>query len=562
VHIREIRGFNCRFWVELFRLRLTHSMAIRFACIVAALAVRGLAGCSKNESAPRATSAASTQILRLSQRNEPADLDPAVATLPDEFFIIRALSEGLVTPSPAGGQQPAAADRWEISPDHLVYTFHLRPDGRWSNGDPVTASDFVESYHRLLTPATAASKGALFYGVKNARAFLEGKLNDFSAVGFRALDDQTLAVTLEAPASAFLAYVASGPWIPVNPRVVAKFGRNWTRPENFVGNGPFTLTEWRPNQRIVVRKNPRYADAARVKLAEIQFIAFDTGDAEDLGYRAGQVDVTMAVPLTKIDVYAKERPNEFHRTPLAETRYLAFNTRRPPLDNPQVRQALSLTIDRARITDRVTHSGIAAADFLAPALMAGAAAAAPPEVTTPRADPGKARELLAAAGYPNGRGFPRLEMSCWSTSQLSTLEAIQEMWKTELGVEVSLTKSEAKVHQAALREGNYDIGFMTAIPDAADPLLILSYLTGASPDNYSHWVDPAFDDLITKARHAPDPATGRALMSEAEARIAAFAPIAPLYYNTQNWLQSPRVHGWHADALWTRFYKDISLEEK
>src|SRR5882724_10299578 len=249
-----------------------------FLCLFVALP----AGCRKKESAP-----ASAQILRISQRNEPADLDPARVTLPDEFFIIRALSEGLVRPAPGGGQEPAIAERWEISPEGFVYTFHLRPAARWSNDEPVTAFDFVESYRRELTPATAAPKAGLFFLVKNARAFATGAITDFAEVGFHAADAQTLVVVLEQPSPLFLAYAASGPWIPVNPRVVAAHGRDWTRPENFVGNGPFTLAEWRPHQRIVVRKNPGYFEAARVRLDEIDFVALDNENAEENAYRTG-----------------------------------------------------------------------------------------------------------------------------------------------------------------------------------------------------------------------------------------------------------------------------------
>ncbi len=195
--------------------RLASPAAWRWWTLGLALAA-ALAGC-----APRPPEAAPA-TLRIAQRNEPGDLDPARATLPDDFFIIRALGEGLVTPDPAGGEpQPAAAERWEVSPDGLVYTFHLRSGARWSNGEPVTAQDFVDSYRRALDPATAAPKAGLFDLVRGAAAFRRGELKDFAHVGFRARDAATLEVTLVRPAPHFLAYAASGPWIPVNPRVVA-----------------------------------------------------------------------------------------------------------------------------------------------------------------------------------------------------------------------------------------------------------------------------------------------------------------------------------------------------
>ncbi|HND62785.1 MAG TPA: peptide ABC transporter substrate-binding protein, partial [Opitutaceae bacterium] len=332
-----------------------------FALLLAAAAGFGLAGCGRTE-ADRGGA-----MLRISQRNEPTDLDPALATLPDDFFILRALSEGLVAPDPAGGTPvPAAAESWTVSADGRTYTFHLRPDGRWSDGEPVTADDFVASYRRLLTPATAAPKTALFDLVRGARDFAAGVTSDFDTVGFKATDPQTLVVTLERPAPRFLHYAASGPWLPANPRAVARFGRTWTRAGNFVGNGPFTLVEWSPHQRIVVRKNPAYHDAARVLLDGIQFVAFDNGDAEERAFRSGQVDVTMAVPFSKLDAYQRDQPDEVHRAPLAETRYLAFNTTKAPLNDVRVRRALSLALDRTRLVERVVRGGQEAAERMVP----------------------------------------------------------------------------------------------------------------------------------------------------------------------------------------------------
>jgi oligopeptide transport system substrate-binding protein len=315
---------------------LRHLFFCASLCVFAALQ----SACSKSEKSAAATAtAAPAQILRIAQRNEPSDLDPATATLPDEFFILRALSEGLLLPDPAGGAPlPAAATGFDLSPNGLVYTFHLRPAATWSDGSPVTAADFVASYRRILTPATAAPKAHLFYAVKNAQAFLSGAITDFSSVGFAAPAPLTLVITLAQPSARFPHYVASGPWLPVNPRAITQHGRTWTQPGHFVGNGPFTLAEWRQQQRIVVQKNPRYRAAATVRLAEIQFIRLDSGDTEERAYRAGQIDVTLSVPSTKIEPYTRDRPAEFHRAPAAETRFLAFNTTRPALADARVRR--------------------------------------------------------------------------------------------------------------------------------------------------------------------------------------------------------------------------------
>ncbi len=351
------------------RLRLSGPFALLFALLCVFL----LPACAKKHPAPPSDTA--PQVLRLSQRNEPADLDPATATLPDEFFIIRALAEGLVTAGPDGRTpQPAVASRWEISPDALTYTFHLRPEARWSNGDRVTSGDFIDSYRRILTPATAAPKAPLFFPVKNARAFAAGTLTDFSSVGFTAPDPRKLVVTLEHPTPAFPPLRRQRPLAARSPghRREAR-PRRGPSPRITSATGPFTLAEWRQQQRIIVKKNPAYRAAAAVRLDEIQFLRFDSGDTEERAYRAGQVDVTMSVPVSKLETYTRDRPAEIFQTPLAETRYLTFNTRRPPLDDPRVRRALSLAIDREKITALVLRGGQLPTTHLPPAVFPGGA---------------------------------------------------------------------------------------------------------------------------------------------------------------------------------------------
>lgn len=521
----------------------------------ATLALAFLFGCK-----PHADSTAPAEkILRVSQRNEPADLDPATASLPDEFFIIRALGEGLLRPDPTGGATlPAAAERWEASADGLTYTFHLRPGAQWSNGEAVTAPDFIASYRRLLTPATAAPKAALFFMVKNARAYATGALADFSAVGFAAPDPLTLVVTLERPMPQFPVYAASGPWIPVNPRIVERFGRAWTKPENHVGNGPFLLTEWLAQQRITVRKNLRYHEAAAVRLDGLQFTRSDDNDTEERAYRAGQLDVTMTVPQSKLETYARERPAELHRHLLAETRYLAFNTTRPPLNDRRVRQALSLALHRAELVSLVLRGGQEPAYRLLPPALRVAGDTATQLTGGPAEDAAAARRLLAEAGFPAGRNFPRLEVSTWVGSPI--VEAIQAAWKKELGIDVGLVTRDAKVHLAALREGNYDIGFITAIPDVADAANLLGDFTSDSPANYPHWTDATYDALCRRALTAPSAAAQAARLHEAEQRLIAELPLAPLYFNTHNWLMQPAVHHWQEDALWVRNYLGLSLD--
>ncbi|PTX92548.1 peptide ABC transporter substrate-binding protein [Opitutus sp. ER46] len=522
-------------------------------------------GCrEKSRSAPEG-------ILRVSQRNEPTDLDPATASLPDEFFIIRALGEGLLVPNPAGGAPlPGAAAAYRVSDDGLTYTFQLRPGLQWSNGEPLTAADFLASFRRVLTRATAAPKAHLFYAVKNAEAFVWGQVTAFDQVGFAAPDPRTVVVTLAHPNPSFPLYVASGPWIPVNPRAVAQHGRHWTAPGRYVGNGPYVLTEWRSQRRIVVRRNPRYHAPAPVPTAEIQFIRFDNQDTEDRAYRAGQIDVTMAVPPSKLEPYAVERAPELHRAPLAETRFLAFNTTRAPLSDARVRRALALAIDRDKLVTYVLRGGQhPATRYLSPALLAGsvlggergldsAAAGQPPHPDSPSPlsyDPTESRRLLAQAGFPNGRGFPALELAGWV--QNPVLDAIQQMWRQELGIEVRIVVQEAKVHLAAINAGAYDIAFVTSLLDVCDPVAALTDFTTGAPNNFPHWSSPAFDEAVQRASRTADP---RPDILTAESLLLESGAVAPVYFNVQNWMMSTRVEGWQQDALWSRRYNEVIVE--
>lgn len=496
-------------------------------------------GCSKHNPAP------AEHVLRLAQRNEPATLDPQQATLPDEFFIIRALSEGLVTPDPAGGPpRPAAAESWETSPDGLTWTFHLRTDAQWSNGDPVTADNFIYSIRRALTPSFAAPRAPLFFGLKNAAAYYHGAVPTFSQVGVAAPDAQTLVITLAAAQADFLQLAASGPWIPVHPASVERLGADWMRAGNFIGNGPFLLSEWSPNQRIVVRKNPAYRDAAAVALAGIQFLAFDNGDTEERAFRTGQVDVTMAVPATKLEAYRAMQAGILRTSPLHETRYLALNTTRPPLHDVRVRRALSLALDRKTLTGKVLRGGQQPAfNFIPPGLGSYQPATGLDENSE------AARRLLAAAGFPDGRGFPRLELTTWGAGT-AVLEAVQQRWRTELGIEVSLLQREARTHLAALVAGDYTVAFVTAIPDYDSPADLLTRLTTGNAGNYPHWSNVAFDQFVATAHP-----------HEAERVLLSELPLIPLYFNVRNYLLRPAVHGWDEDALWNRHYQNVYLDE-
>lgn len=504
----------------------------RISPFVAAFLV--LAGCHRDTSS---IPAASPTVLSISQRNEPSDLDPALAPLPDDFFIIRALSEGLVLPAMPGDSEPTpgAAASWDISADRLTWSFHLRPGLQWSNGDPLTAQDFIDSFRRVLSASTPAPRAELFDPVA-----------DFSAP-----DPLTVVVRLKQPNDHFLDYVASGPWIPVNLRVVSDWGTAWTRPEHFIGNGPYELVEWTPHQRIVVRRNPRFRDPSLVRVDELRFLHFDDGNAEDRAFQAGQIDVTMSVPIDRMPAYRQENPSPLCSAPLAEARYLAFNTERPPLDRPEVRHALSLAIDRDVLVRQVLRAGQEPAYSLGPPLNNAPEGAAENSLS-PSAAVAEARRELAAEGFPGGRGFPSLELAGWSgNAGNQVLQVVQQMWRERLGIQVTLINREARVHLAALQNGQFDIALVARIPWVDDPRDVLETFAPGNPNNYPHWRDYPFEQLV----QAGD-------LSQAKQRLDAATPGAPLYFNHHNWLMNPRVRGWQENAFWERNYLSLNVAGK
>ncbi len=528
-------------------IRRTAHRAVALVCI-GLLAL--LSGCGKDADSPDA------QLLRLSQRNEPATLDPQLATLPDEYFVLRALSEGLLVPNPAGGQPLAGvAETWSVTDGGRRYTFKLRATARWSNGEPVTAQDFIATFRRALTPTLGAPEARSFFVIRHAADFYRGKLSDFSSVGLSAPDPQTLVIDLEQPTPHLPALAASGPWLPIHPRTLERFGgltardALWARPGHFVGNGPFILREWRANQHLLVTPNPHYHAAARVHVAGIRFQIYDHGDTEERAFRAGLVDVTMAVPFTKLDNY---EPPIRQRQLLHETRYFALNTTRPPLDDARVRRALALAIDRTSLVENVLRGGHQVAlSFIPPGLggYQGEARLQPDAAT--------ARALLAEAGFPNGKGFPRLELTTWVNTPV--LEAVQQMWRRELGIETAIVQREGKVHMAALRSADFDVAFTPAIPGYDDvAALFEEFIDDAG--NYGRWQNSAFDALVREAGHTFNRDRRTTLYHQAEAILLEDAALVPLYFNAQNFLIAPRVHGWQTDALWNRFYLDVSLE--
>jgi len=527
-------------------------------CLAAAILA---AGCARRETPVAAGDR--EQVLHLGNLSEPKDLDPHQVTGVTEFNILAALLEGLVAEDPADLHPvPGAAERWSVSADGRAYTFFLRADGRWSNGDPVTAADFVFSFRRILSPRLGSPYAYMLYGLTNARAYHRGELDDFARVGAEALDERTLRLTLEAPIPYFLPLLTHPSWFPVHPPTILAagpidaVGAKWTAPGRFVGNGPFVLSAWEPGSRITVVKSPTYWDRAAVRLNAIHFYPIGDHQIEENAFRAGQLHVTGTVPIDRLDYYRRAAPELLRLAPYLGTYYYLLNVNRPPLNDVRVRRALALAIDREQLVRRVTRAGEDPAWNFTPPGAGGYAARARLQGDLPTA-----RRLLAEAGFTDGRGFPRLQL-LYNTSEghERIAQAVQQMWKTHLGVDIELVNMEWKVYLAQTQEGKYDLARAGWIADYADPATFLNLWVTGGGNNRAGWSNPEYDRLIAAADRTADPAARFELFQQAEEILMAEAPIIPIYFYRSKSLVRPSVQGWLPNPLDHHPYKQVYLK--
>ena len=533
---------------------------ISCACLCLFVAIQ--CGCTKRETAVQ--SGNREQVLHRGIGSEVGDLDPQLAANIAEGDIASALFEGLVAEDPVDLHPvPGVAESWETSPDRLTYLFHLRAGARWSNGTPVTAQDFVASWRRILTPSLGASNADLLHLIQGAEAFHKGLTKDFAQVGVTAVDTRTLRVRLEHPAPYFLSLLTNAAWLPVPVSIIAasgpadERGNHWARAGSLVGNGPFTLKAWEPNQRIIVEKSWTYWDAANVRLAAIHFYPIESGDAEERAFRAGQLHVTYVLPFGKVDAYRRDAPQFLRTDPYLNTYFFRLNLRRPPFGDDRVRRALAQAVDRTAIVDKILHGGQLVATAITPPGLPGYT----PPAGLP-ADFDAARHLLAEAGFPGGKGLPPIELLYNTSDNHHTIaEAVQEMWRRELGLEVRLVSQEFKGVLNERRTGNYQILLSDWVGDYLDASTFLDLWRSDSGNNHTGWSNPAYDSLVFAAARATDPADRANQLQQAEALMLAAAPIIPLYYNTHVFLLQPSVKGWYPTLFDHHPYKHVWLEE-
>jgi len=504
------------------------------------------------------------QILHFGNGTEPQELDPHIVTGVPESNIINALLEGLVAKDPETLEPiPAVAESWEISDDGKTYTFHLRKNARWSNGDPLTAEDFAWSWWRALQPALGNLYAYMLFPVANAEAYANGEIEDFSQVGVKALDDHTRRVQLTNPTPYFLQLLDHYSAYPLHRATIESFGAadergtRWTRAGNYVGNGPFVLDSWKLNKIITVRKNPHYWDADKVRLNGIDFHPIENIATEERMFRAGQLHITGTIPIDKIALYQRQQPELLQVEPYLGTYYYRFNLKLPQLQDQRVRRALNLAIDRQAIVERVTKGGeLPAASFTPPDTMGYTA------TSDLRFDPEEARRLMAEAGYPDGKGFPVTDL-LYNTSEghQKIAVAIQQMWNKYLNINIRLNNQDWKVFLSSVNLGQYGIARAGWIGDYVDPNTFLDMWVTGGGNNQTGWSNARYDEIILKLAPATaDPEARYTLMREAEAILLDELPVIPLYIYTSKSLIHPSVHGAPGNLMDHILYKNVWLE--
>jgi oligopeptide transport system substrate-binding protein len=538
----------------------------RAAALLASLAL--VAGCGKVAETASGTAngpAHAPMVLRYGNGAEPQDLDSQLVTGVPEHHILTALMEGLVTSDPKDCHPiPGMAKSWEISPDGLVYTFHLRDGIQWSDGTPVTPDDFILAWKRMLSPKLASEYPYMIFNyVVGAKDYYDGKTSDFSTVGFHKPDEHTIVVTLKSPTPFLLNMIAGHySWNPLPIHTILKYGAlderstQWTHLGNFVGNGPFMLKDWVPQERLVVVRNPHYWDAARVKLDEVDFIPTEDISAEERMFRAGQLDRTQEVPTSKIDAYKKDHPELLHIDPYLGVYFYRFNVLRAPFGDKRVRKALSLAVDRERLIKDVVRGGEVPAYAVSPPDDAGYTSKA--QLTGTIDD---ARRLLAEAGYPGGKGMPPIQI-LYNTNAANkqVAEAIQEMWRSKLGVECELVNEEWKVYLDSQHSQNFQIERAGWIADYSDPNVFLEIWETGNGNNDTNWGSPEYDRIFHEALNARDNAQRYEDYQKLDAILVDECPIIPMYYYTRPYLMSTKVKGTWPNALDIHPYQDIYIE--
>ncbi|WP_347290870.1 ABC transporter substrate-binding protein [Kluyvera georgiana] len=519
-------------------------MKLPFTLTCCAVLLSGLSSIAVAADVPAGTVLAKQQELVRHIKDEPASLDPAKAVGLPEIQVIRDLYEGLVNQDAHGNIIPGVATRWQTN-DQKIWTFTLRNDAKWSDGTPVTAQDFVYSWQRLVDPKTTSPFAwfAALAGITNAQDIIDGKAKP-ETLGVTAVDAHTLRVQLDKPLPWFVNLTANFSLYPVKKTVVES-DKNWTRPGKLVGNGAYVLADRVVNEKLVAVPNKYYWDNAKTVIQKVTFMPINQESAATKRYQAGDIDITESFAKNQYQKLKKELPGQVFTPAQLGTYYYAFNTQKGPTADARVRLALSMSIDRRIIAEKVLGTGEKPAWRFTPDVTAGFKPQTSALEESSQAElNAQAKMLLQAAGY--GPNRPLKLTLLYNTQEVhqKIAIAVASMWKKNLGVDVKLQNQEWKTYIDSRNTGNFDVIRASWVGDYNEPSTFLSLLTSTNSGNIARFNDPAYDKVIRQASLENTAEARNADYNAAEKILAEKAPIAPIYQYTNGRLIKPWVKGY------------------
>lgn len=520
-------------------------MVKTFRMTLAAISLSSLITPAMAANPPAGAPLAEQQQIVRHIKDEPASLDPLKAVGLPEIQVIRDLFEGLTNQDAQGKIVPGVAQSWSSS-DNRTWIFTLRNNARWSNGEPVTARDFVYSWQRLVDPKNSSAFAwfAGLSGIENAAAITKGNMTP-DKLGVVALDNSRLKVTLDRPVPWFPALVANVALFPVPERVIAQQGDSWTAPGKLVGNGAYQLSERVVNEKIVLTRNPHYWDDAHSVLTKVTFVPINEESSATKRYRANDIDITESFPKEMYGLLKKTLPGEVYTPDQLGTYYYAFNTQKGPTADVRVRKALSWSIDRKIIAEKVLGTGEKPAWHFTPDVTAGFK---PLPSFLQQHDQNslnaQARALLAAAGYGPAKPLKLKLLYNTSESHQKIAIAVASMWKKNLGVDVTLENQEWKTYIDSRNSGNFDVIRASWVGDYNEPSTFLNLLTAGNSSNISRFSNADYDAVLAKASRETSDEARNSDYNRAEQILADQAPIAPIYQYTNGRLIKPWVKGY------------------
>lgn len=531
-----------------------------FFKLLSVLAMFSIASGVRAAVVPSGTELSSRQELVRNNFTEPASIDPHKAESDVEFNIIADLFDGLVRVRNDGTIEPRLAERWETQ-NGKIWTFHLRPGIRWSSGEAITAQDVEWSWKRLVNPETAspyASYPGTMY-IENARDIVEGK-KTVESLGVRALDRNTVQVTLSQPTSAFLLMLDHTSMFPVNRSVIEKFGDKWTQPGKLVSSGAYTLSEWVVNEKIVAVRNKLYWEDSATVINKVTYLPVSSGAADVNRYKAGEIDITNGVPEILYASLKKSIPEQVRTSPYLSTYYYEFNTTKAPFNDPRVRRALNMALDKDIITEKVLGQEQRVAWLVSQPEIGG--------IKIEAADYGswsrdkriaEAKKLLDEAGFNSLTPLKFNLLYNISESHQRIAIAVSSMWKKNLGVEARLQKQEWKTLLDAKRAGDYDVVRYSWIADYDDALSFLNNFRTGDAQNTTKYSNPVYDSILVKASQADSVEKRKKFYQQAEDILAKDVPTIPVFHAVRVNLVKPYIGGYSPDSLGRYLTQDMYI---